>query len=67
MLRGRGRRLHVWPAKAWDHLTEAEHEYIDTHREELKELTRAKALPETTVVWSPPSVNSTRGLALLTS
>jgi hypothetical protein len=51
----RGNRLWVWPPKAHGYLTDAEREYIHEHRNELKELARSHALPETTVVWQPPT------------
>ena len=54
----RGNRLNVWPAKAYPHLTDGEREFIREHREELKELTAARVLPETTVVWSAPSTTA---------
>ncbi|MEO8680155.1 MAG: hypothetical protein ABI665_13975, partial [Vicinamibacterales bacterium] len=48
-------RLHVWPAKAYPYLTDAERDFIREHRAELKALATSKALPETTVVWYPPT------------
>jgi hypothetical protein len=50
----RGNRLHVWPGKAYKHLTDAEREFINVNRDALKELARSHALPETTVVWQQP-------------
>jgi len=51
----RNGRLHVWPARAYKHLSDAERDFIHAHRAELKALAAAKALPETTVVWQPPT------------
>ena len=54
ILRNNG-RLHVWPARAYKYLSDAERDFIRVHRAELKALAAAKALPETTVVWQPPT------------
>jgi hypothetical protein len=51
----RGNRLWIWPREAFPHLTEAEHSYLREHRDDLKEIARSKALPETTVVWTKPT------------
>jgi hypothetical protein len=51
----RNNRLWIWPPKAHAHLTSVERTFIDEHREELKELARSHALPEATVVWTPPT------------
>jgi hypothetical protein len=51
----RGKRLHVWPPKAYPYLTDADREYIREHRAELKALVAARVLPEATVVWEPPA------------
>ena len=54
----RGNRLHVWPGRAYKHLTDAEREFINVNRGALKELARSRALPETTVVWQPPTATT---------
>jgi hypothetical protein len=52
----RKNRLYVWPGKAYKRgLSAAERDYIREHRAELKELAASGALPETTVVWQPPT------------
>src|SRR5262245_2869637 len=59
VLRGSRQRLHVWPKKAYPHLTTEEQAFIREHTEELKALALAHALPETTVVWQPPTAAPT--------
>jgi len=51
----RGNRLWVWPAKAHQHLTDEDKEFMREHRDDLKALAASKVLPEATVVWAPPS------------
>ena len=50
----RNNRLRLWPAKAHRYLTDGELAFIKAHRDELKALAASKALPETTVTWTPP-------------
>jgi hypothetical protein len=58
-LRGRlEQNLHVWPYKAWKHLTADERRFITAHEAELTDLTRAKVLPETSVKWVAPNANA---------
>jgi hypothetical protein len=48
-------RLGVWPNTAWKiGLTDAERDFIRTHRAELIAIAAAKTLPEATVQWQPP-------------
>jgi hypothetical protein len=53
IVRGRS-RLWLWPKDAYPFLTDVERAFMREHRAELKALVRA-GLPETTVVWAPPS------------
>ena len=54
LLRGSG-RLYIWPKQAPKYLTADERQFISEHRDELKELAASHAIPESTVVWSPPT------------
>jgi hypothetical protein len=62
-LRATGREHYVkgdklmppWPSACWKYLTPAERDFRSTHREALKEIVRRKLLPETQVVWVPPT------------
>ena len=59
----RGNRLHIWPSRAYRGLSDADRDYIKSHRDELRALVRA-GLPETTVVWQPPDPARDARLAL---
>lgn len=51
----RNNRLRIWPGRAFRHFTSAELAFINDHKEELKAIAVAKTLPETQVVWKPPT------------
>jgi hypothetical protein len=42
-------------------LAEAERQFIRAHADEIEQLAKAKALPETTVTWRPPSLDERMG------
>ncbi len=49
----RSGRLYIWPVQAWAHgLTEAERDFYNEYRAELRHITSRHELPETTVTWS---------------
>ena len=52
----RNKRVKVWPAAAFPHLTPEELSFIKSHRDELKALALAKTLRESTVIFAPPGI-----------